>query len=95
MILVFGSFMLGGERVIKEFGLGLAAGILVDAVIIRMAVVPALMFLLGRSNWSFPRVLDRGLPGLASTPTQCAATTPTRTVPKRGSESASVSAVVV
>ncbi len=68
MILVFGSFMLGGERVIKEFGLGLAAGILVDAVIIRMAVVPALMFLLGRSNWSFPRVLDRVLPRLGVDP---------------------------
>ena len=43
MILVFGSFILGGERVIKEFGIGLAAGILVDAVFIRMAVVPSLM----------------------------------------------------
>ena len=40
MILVFGSFILGGERVIKEFGLGLAAGILIDAVLIRMAIVP-------------------------------------------------------
>ncbi|HUY64489.1 MAG TPA: MMPL family transporter [Acidimicrobiales bacterium] len=54
MILVFGSFILGGERVIKEFGLGLAGGILVDAVVIRMAIVPALMFLLGRANWWFP-----------------------------------------
>src|SRR6202035_4228685 len=37
MILVFGSFVFGGERVIKEFGIGLAAGILVDAVLIRVA----------------------------------------------------------
>ena len=56
MILVFGSFILGGERVIKEFGLGLAGGILVDAVIIRMAIVPSVMFLLGKSNWWFPRL---------------------------------------
>ena len=53
MILVFGSFILGGNRVIKEFGIGLAAGILVDALIIRMAVVPSLMMLFGKANWWF------------------------------------------
>jgi RND superfamily putative drug exporter len=62
MILVFGSFILGGERVIKEFGLGLAGGILVDAVVIRMAVVPAVMLLIGKANWWFPKFLDRVLP---------------------------------
>jgi RND superfamily putative drug exporter len=62
MILIFGSFILGGERIIKEFGLGLAAGIFVDAVLIRMAIVPAVMFLLGRSNWWFPTWLDKVLP---------------------------------
>jgi RND superfamily putative drug exporter len=62
MILVFGSFIFGGERVIKEFGLGLAAGILIDAVLIRMAIVPALMLLIGKANWWFPRWLDRSLP---------------------------------
>jgi RND superfamily putative drug exporter len=65
MILVFGSFIAGGGQVIKEFGLGLAAGILVDAVIIRMAIVPAVMLLLGRSNWWFPKGLDRTLPRLS------------------------------
>jgi RND superfamily putative drug exporter len=64
MILVFGSFILGGERVIKEFGLGLAAGIAIDALVIRMAIVPALMFLFGKTNWWFPRGLDRILPRL-------------------------------
>jgi RND superfamily putative drug exporter len=64
MILVFGSFMLGGLRVIKEFGLGLAGGILIDSLVIRMAIVPAVMFLLGKSNWWFPRVLDRILPNV-------------------------------
>ncbi|HEX6393261.1 MAG TPA: MMPL family transporter [Acidimicrobiales bacterium] len=62
MIFVFGSFILGGERVIKEFGLGLAAGIFIDAVLIRMAIVPSLMLLTGESNWWFPRALDRVLP---------------------------------
>jgi len=68
MILVFGSFMLGGQRVIKEFGLGLSAGILIDALVIRMTIVPALMFLLGRSNWWFPDWLDRILPRLSVAP---------------------------
>jgi RND superfamily putative drug exporter len=65
MILVFGSFILGGEVVIKEFGIGLAGGILVDSVFIRMAVVPSLMMLLGRSNWWFPKGLDRLLPRIS------------------------------
>ncbi len=68
MILVFGSFILGGERVIKEFGLGLAAGILMDALIIRMAIVPSLMFLMGKANWWFPKWLDRALPRLSVDP---------------------------
>jgi RND superfamily putative drug exporter len=68
MILVFGSFILGGERVIREFGLGLAAGILIDAVVIRMAIVPAVMLLLGKANWWFPRRLDRVLPRLSVDP---------------------------
>ena len=62
MIFVFGSFILGGQRIIKEFGLGLAGGILIDAVVIRMAIVPAVMLLTGRANWWFPRTLDRFLP---------------------------------
>ncbi|HEY1445083.1 MAG TPA: MMPL family transporter [Acidimicrobiales bacterium] len=65
MILVFGSFILGGERVIKEFGIGLAAGILVDAVLIRMCIVPSLMMLFGKWNWAFPKWLDRALPRLS------------------------------
>jgi putative drug exporter of the RND superfamily len=65
MILVFGSFILGGQRVIKEFGIGLAGGILVDAVLIRMAIVPSIMMLFGKANWWFPAWLDRILPKLA------------------------------
>jgi RND superfamily putative drug exporter len=65
MILVFGSFILGGQRVIKEFGIGLAGGVFVDAVFIRMAVVPSVMILFGESNWWFPKWLDRWLPKLS------------------------------
>jgi len=65
MILVFASFVLGGQAVIKEFGIGLAGGVLVDAVLIRMAVVPSLMMLLGKANWWFPKSLDRVLPRLS------------------------------
>jgi putative drug exporter of the RND superfamily len=68
MILVFGAFILGGIRVIKEFGLGLAGGIFVDAFIIRMAVVPAVMILLGKANWWFPGWLDRILPHVTVDP---------------------------
>ena len=56
MILVFGSFILGGNRVIKEFGIGLAGGILVDAVLIRMAIVPSIMMMFGKANWWFPKL---------------------------------------
>ena len=65
MILVFGSFILGGNRVIKEFGIGLAGGILVDAVFIRMAIVPSIMMMFGKANWWFPAWLDRMLPKLS------------------------------
>jgi putative drug exporter of the RND superfamily len=65
MILVFGSFILGGQRVIKEFGIGLAGGVLVDAVFIRMAIVPSVMMMFGQSNWWFPAWLDRVLPDVA------------------------------
>src|SRR3984957_18377520 len=65
MILVFASFILGGQRVIKEFGIGLAGGVLVDAVIIRMAVVPSLMMMFGKANWWLPGWLDRILPHIS------------------------------
>ena len=74
MILVFGSFVFGGQRVIKEFGIGLAGGILVDAVLIRMCVVPSVMMLLGKANWWFPKSLDRILPDLAVDAEDLAAT---------------------
>lgn len=62
MILVFGSFVLGGLRVIELFGVGPAGAVLLDAVVIRSAVVPAVMLLLGDANWRLPRQIARWLP---------------------------------
>ena len=62
MILVFGSFVLGGLRVIELFGVGLAGAVLLDAVVIRSAVVPAVMLLLGDANWWLPHQIVRWLP---------------------------------
>ncbi|HEY7072796.1 MAG TPA: MMPL family transporter [Acidimicrobiales bacterium] len=62
MIAVFASFTLGADPVLKMFGLGFATGILVDATVVRMALVPAALQLMGRANWWLPRGLDRRLP---------------------------------
>jgi RND superfamily putative drug exporter len=68
MILVFGSFLLGGHRILAEFGFALAFSVLVDALVIRGLLVPALMHLLGPANWALPSWLDRILPRLAAEP---------------------------
>ncbi len=65
MVFVFGSFVFGDSRTIKLLGLGMAAAILLDAFIIRMLIVPALMHVMGRANWWIPRWLDGALPNLA------------------------------
>jgi RND superfamily putative drug exporter len=65
MISVFASFMLGGDRTIKLFGLGLASAILFDAFVIRLALVPALMYLFGERSWWIPDALGRRLPRLS------------------------------
>jgi RND superfamily putative drug exporter len=64
MVCVFSAFALEGRRPIGEFGLGLAAAILLDALVIRLALVPALMHLLGRWNWWLPPALERVVPRL-------------------------------
>jgi putative drug exporter of the RND superfamily len=64
MILVFGSFILGGERILMLFGLGLAGAVMLDALIVRSVLVPGLMLLSGKANWWLPRSLDRVLPRL-------------------------------
>ncbi len=65
MIAVFGSFVTSDARIIKLIGLGLAVAIFLDAFVIRMVLMPALMRLLGRWNWWMPRWLDRILPHVA------------------------------
>jgi RND superfamily putative drug exporter len=64
MVVVFGSFLLENDRVLKMVGVGLATAILLDATIVRMVLVPATMELLGDKNWWLPRWLDRILPRL-------------------------------
>ncbi|MGQ4511102.1 MMPL family transporter [Streptomyces sp. DW26H14] len=62
MILVFGSFLIGDQRVLQEFGFGLAFAVLADALVIRGLLVPALMHLIGPVNWAMPRWLRRIVP---------------------------------
>ncbi|MDX6676386.1 MAG: hypothetical protein QOE31_438 [Solirubrobacteraceae bacterium] len=65
MIVVFATFALGDDRIIKEFGIGLAMAVLLDAFVIRILLVPALMQLAGRWAWWLPPALERRLPKLA------------------------------
>ena len=62
MICVFLSFMFGNERVLKEFGFGLAAAVLLDAIVVRCVLLPAVLELLGPTTWKLPRWLDARLP---------------------------------
>jgi len=65
MICVFASFMFGGDRVIKMFGLGLATAVFIDAFVIRVILLPAVMDLAARASWWLPAWLDRLLPNVA------------------------------
>jgi putative drug exporter of the RND superfamily len=62
MVVVFAGFVLGDDRSIKLFGLGLAVAVLLDATIVRLVLVPAAMQLLGDRNWWLPGWLGRHLP---------------------------------
>jgi RND superfamily putative drug exporter len=64
MVLVFGAFVLGGERIIDLFGIGLASAVLLDALIVRSVLVPGLMLVLGDWNWKLPAALERVIPHL-------------------------------
>jgi putative drug exporter of the RND superfamily len=65
MILVFASFALGDDRIIKLFGIGLASAVFFDAVIIRCLLVPAVMEIMGRKAWFLPKWLETKMPHLA------------------------------
>ncbi|MDX6742194.1 MMPL family transporter [Actinocorallia sp. A-T 12471] len=64
MIVVFGAFLMSPDRMLQQFGLGLAVAILLDAVVIRCLIVPAALQLLGERAWWLPRPLAARLPRL-------------------------------
>jgi RND superfamily putative drug exporter len=62
MVCVFAAFVLGDDRQLKLFGLGMAVAVFIDATIVRMLLVPATMELLGERNWWLPKWIDKVLP---------------------------------
>ena len=68
MVAVFGAFAISGNRVLEMFGLAMASAVLLDAVVVRMLLLPAVLQLLGRTTWALPSWLDRRLPRLAIEP---------------------------
>jgi RND superfamily putative drug exporter len=65
MVSVFCAFLINGDPNIKQFGLGMAAAVAVDATVVRCLLVPAIMSLLGRAGWWLPGWLERHLPHLS------------------------------
>ena len=65
MSCVFGAFLLNGERMIAEFGVALAVAILLDVLMLRLVLVPALMHRFGRANWWLPKWRDKVLPHMS------------------------------
>jgi putative drug exporter of the RND superfamily len=65
MVFVFGSFVLNGDPTIKQFGVGLAVAVILDATVVRCLLVPALMVLVGKRNWFMPRWLDKATPRIS------------------------------
>jgi RND superfamily putative drug exporter len=65
MVCVFSSFILNGNAVVKEFGVGLAVAIAIDATIVRCLAVPAVMTLMGRAAWWLPSWLERVVPPIS------------------------------
>jgi RND superfamily putative drug exporter len=65
MVCVFTSFVLNGNPIVKEFGVGLAVAIAIDSTLVRCLLVPAVMVLLGRWAWWMPRWLDRIVPHIS------------------------------
>jgi putative drug exporter of the RND superfamily len=65
MVAVFGAFAISGDRVLAMFGLAMASAVFLDALVVRMLLLPAVLQLLGRTTWAMPRWLDRRLPRVA------------------------------
>jgi RND superfamily putative drug exporter len=68
MVAVFVAFALSGTRILEEFGIALAAGVFLDALVIRMLLLPAVLQMLGRTAWKLPPLLERRLPHIAIEP---------------------------
>ncbi len=65
MVCVFTSFVLNGNPLVKEFGVGLAVAIAIDATLVRCLLVPAIMVLLGRRAWWLPKWMERAVPHIS------------------------------
>ena len=65
MVSVFFAFIINGDPTVKQFGVGMGVAVAVDATLVRCLLVPAVMVLLGRANWWFPRWLDRIVPNFS------------------------------
>jgi putative drug exporter of the RND superfamily len=68
MVAVFGAFAISGDRVLAMFGLAMATAVFLDAIVVRMLLLPAVLQLLGPRTWALPRWLDRRLPRVAIEP---------------------------
>lgn len=64
MIAVFTGFMMASDPMVKVMGMALAFGVLFDAFIVRMMIVPAVMILMGKAAWYMPKWLDKILPNI-------------------------------
>ena len=64
MVAVFSSFVLNGDPTVKQFGVGLAVAIAIDATVVRTLLVPAVMIIFGKSNWWLPGPMERHMPNL-------------------------------
>jgi uncharacterized membrane protein YdfJ with MMPL/SSD domain len=62
MVSVFLAFVINGDPTVKQFGLGMAVAVAVDATVVRCVLVPAIMSLLGSSGWWLPKWMDRATP---------------------------------
>ena len=68
MVAVFGAFAISGNRILAMFGFAMASAVLLDALVVRLLLLPAVLQLLGRKTWAMPRWLDRRLPRVAIEP---------------------------
>jgi RND superfamily putative drug exporter len=62
MVSVFLAFVINGDPTVKQFGLGMAVAVAVDATVVRCVLVPAIMALLGSAGWWLPKWLERSTP---------------------------------